>query len=59
MGAVKSYPSRELARLRREWLQSKQRYVVLMAALYVAVVAASSWWAVAFSAGLAMAAGSG
>jgi len=37
MGAVKSYPSRELTRLRREWVQSKQRYVVLMAAFYVAV----------------------
>lgn len=32
MGAVKSYPSRELLRLRREWLQTKQRYLVLMAA---------------------------
>jgi hypothetical protein len=52
MGAVKSYPSRELARLRREWLQSKQRYVVVMAAFYVAVVAASSWWAASFSSGV-------
>ena len=52
MGAVKSYPSRELARLRREWLQSKQHYVVVMAAFYVAVVAASSWWAASFSRGV-------
>ena len=51
MGAVKSYPSRELLRLRREWLQTKQRFLVLMAAFYVAVVAASFWCAAWISAG--------
>ena len=51
MGAVKSYPSRELMRLGREWLQTKQRFLVLMAAFYVAVVAASFWCAAWISAG--------
>lgn len=51
MGAVKSYPSRELTHLRREWLQRNRGLIVLMAASYLAVVAASSWWAAAFSAG--------
>lgn len=49
MGAVKSYPSRELSRLRFEWLRSRQRLVVLMAAFYVAVVAGSSCWGVAYA----------
>jgi hypothetical protein len=49
MGAVRSYPSRELRRLRREWLSSRRRYVVLMGAFYVAVVMASSVLGVAFA----------
>jgi membrane-bound metal-dependent hydrolase YbcI (DUF457 family) len=49
MGAVRSYPSRELWRLRRGWLRSRRRYVVLMGAFYVAVVIASSVWGVAFA----------
>ena len=49
MGSIKSYPSRELSRLRREWLWSRQRYVVLMAAFYLAVVIASFCWGTAFA----------
>ena len=49
MGAMKSYPSRELSRLRREWLRSRQQYVVLIAAFYLAVVIASFCWGAAFA----------
>ena len=52
MGEVKSYPSRELTRLRRQWLRRNLRYVVAMIAFYLAVGAGSFWWGASFANGL-------
>ena len=49
MSKVKSYPSRELRHLRLEWLRSKRRYVLAMAAFYIAVVAASICYGFVFA----------
>jgi hypothetical protein len=49
MSTVKSYPSVELSRLRREWLRRNRGPVLLVGAFFVAAVGASTWWGFTFS----------
>lgn len=51
MGSINSYPSRELARLRRDWIRHNAGLVGSMLVFYVAVVGISTWFHLALGVG--------